>query len=198
MGLTTTWLARGANGPRQYETDELEGLIMTRRDERTRGASHHVYVSSTYDDLVPYRRSVTGVIRRLGAVDISMEDFGARDQRPIELCLKLLQEQTDVYVGIFAYRYGYVPEGTDISITEAEYRTATSLQIPRFIYIVDRKVPWIPAYIDKGRKEAKLQRLLKHLQTHHSCGFFSSPDDLSAQVAADLGRLFTSVTLGSR
>ena len=45
-------------------------------------------------------------------------------------------EQADVYVGIFAYRYGYVPDGHDISITEMEYNRASDLGKPRLIFFI--------------------------------------------------------------
>jgi Domain of unknown function (DUF4062) len=44
--------------------------------------THKVFLSSTYTDLVEYRTTVRQSIRQLGAIDISMENFGARDELP--------------------------------------------------------------------------------------------------------------------
>jgi Domain of unknown function (DUF4062) len=37
-----------------------------------------------------------------------MEDYVATDERPVEKCLNDV-DQSDIYIGIFAFRYGYVP-----------------------------------------------------------------------------------------
>src|SRR5436853_592668 len=100
------------------------------------GTSPRVFVSSTFTDLVEYRQAVRDAIRQLGGVDISMEHFGARDERPKDECLRLIAEESDFFVGVYAHRYGYVPEGDNLSITEAEYDAATSAGLPRLIYIV--------------------------------------------------------------
>lgn len=150
-----------------------------------------VFVSSTYKDLVEFRESVQNAIRQVGAVDISMEHFGARDERPKGECLRIIHDETDVFVGIYAHRYGFIPSGDDMSITEAEYHAATSAGIPRLIYLVDEETPWIPAYIDRDSSYIKLRQFKDRLLAKHMCGFFSNPDNLAMKVAADLGRYFS-------
>ncbi len=78
-----------------------------------------VFVSSTFTDLKDYREAVCNGIRKLGAIDVSMENFGSRDERPKDECLKLVREN-DTFVGIYAHRYGFIPDGDSISLTEAE------------------------------------------------------------------------------
>lgn len=74
------------------------------------GQMKKVFVSSTYSDLVEYRDFVQKAIRQAGAEAIGMEDFGARDQRPLAESLTVVEE-SDVFVGIYAHRYGFVPDG---------------------------------------------------------------------------------------
>jgi hypothetical protein len=38
-----------------------------------------------------------------------MEDYVATDKRPLEACLKDIGERADIYIGIFTFRYGYIP-----------------------------------------------------------------------------------------
>lgn len=147
-----------------------------------------VFVSSTLTDLVEYRKRVQNVIRQLGAIDISMEHFGSRDERPKDECLRIVQEESDLFVGIYAHRYGSIPKGDTKSITELEYETATLSKIPKFIYIVDDNVAWKLAYIDSGRSAGKLKNFKERLKANHLCKFFSSEDQLASFVAADLGR----------
>jgi len=51
---------------------------------------YHVFISSTYTDLVEYRKTVQNAIRQLDAIDVSMEHFGARDEQPVDECLRLM------------------------------------------------------------------------------------------------------------
>ncbi len=51
-----------------------------------------------------------------------MEDYVASDQRPVDDCLKDVAK-SDIYVGIIAWRYGYIPpiehdNPNQLSITE--------------------------------------------------------------------------------
>jgi hypothetical protein len=150
-----------------------------------------VFISSTYVDLADYRETVQKAIRQLGAVDVSMENFGARDERPKDECLRLIQEESDVFVGIYAHRYGYIPNGDLVSITESEYEAATIGGLKRYIYLVDEGEPWKLAYVDKGAPEEKLQEFKDKLKANHMCKFFTNKDDLATKVVADLGRHFS-------
>lgn len=149
-----------------------------------------VFVSSTFIDLKDYRVAVQDVIRKLGHIDVSMEHFGARDERPQDECLRLVREESDFFVGIYAYRYGFIPKGANKSITEAEYEMATAIGLKRFIYIVNESVPWVLSNVDKGLERLMLCSFKDRLKADHICSFFSNKDELAAQVAADLGRAF--------
>lgn len=157
-----------------------------------------VFVSSTFTDLAEHRQAVQKAIRQLGALDISMENFGARDERPKEECLRLIRDGSDIFVGIYAHRYGYVSAGDTISITEAEYNAATDAALPRLIYILDDSTPWVPALIDKGEQETKLVTLKRKLKANHICAFFANKDELATKVAADLGRFFSEREPGNK
>lgn len=149
-----------------------------------------VFVSSTFADLALYRQQVRDAIRQLGAVDIAMEHFGARDNRPKDECIRLIAEESDVFVGLYAHRYGHIPDGDSISITEAEYAAATAAGRTRFIYLLDENTPWLPSHIDKDEAARGLRALKARLTAAHVCKFFSNEHQLAAQVAADLGRYF--------
>lgn len=91
-----------------------------------------VYLSSTYEDLKNYRRAVYEALRKGGHDVKTMENYVAADQRPVDKCLKDVEE-ADVYVGLFAFRYGYVPPAQHHnpearSITELAYRHLAQAQ----------------------------------------------------------------------
>ncbi|MCP4902404.1 MAG: DUF4062 domain-containing protein, partial [bacterium] len=149
---------------------------------------NNVFVSSTFSDLQSHRAAVRDGVRQLGLIDVSMENLGARDQRPKDECLRLIREQSELFVGIYAHRYGFVPEGDAVSITESEYETATLADLPRFIYIIDPEHPWRPAHMDDGEAKVQLESLKNRLLARHICQRFTSEDQLTASVVADLGR----------
>jgi hypothetical protein len=148
-----------------------------------------VFVSSTYTDLVDYRQSVCERIRQIGAVDVTMEHLGARDERPKDECVRLAKS-SDIFIGVYAHRYGTIPKGEQLSITELEYQAATEAGVKRLIYMVDECVPWLPKHVDQGKQALRLETLKAKLKADHVVKFFTNKDDLAASVAADLGREF--------
>ena len=89
-----------------------------------------IYISSTYEDLKNERQAAAQAVRRLGHSTKAMEDDAASDKRPLDKCLEDVRK-CDAYVGIFAWRYGFIPDGTDKSITHLEYEAAKKAGIPR-------------------------------------------------------------------
>ena len=67
-----------------------------------------VYISSTYSDLVDYRAAVCDVLHKMRYDTVAMEYYVATDKRPVEKCMADVAK-SDIYVGIFAWRYGYIP-----------------------------------------------------------------------------------------
>src|SRR4051794_13189000 len=83
----------------------------------------NVYVSSTFSDLETCRARVRETLQRRGHKDIAMELYGAQDKRPLDKCLEDV-ENCDLYIGIFTWRYGFIPDGQTKSITDLEYNKA--------------------------------------------------------------------------
>jgi hypothetical protein len=103
-----------------------------------------IYISSTYEELKEYREAVYDALRKMIHDVIAMEGYVAQDQRPIQKCLKDVAS-FDIYVGIFARRYGFIPDDEKdnpgrLSITELEYKKAKEkgifLKILKYIYKV--------------------------------------------------------------
>lgn len=79
-----------------------------------------------------------------------MEYYVAEPDRPLGRCLRDAAE-CDLYIGLFAWRYGFIPPGEDRSITELEYRTATAAGKPALIFILREEVSWPRTQMDPGR-----------------------------------------------
>jgi hypothetical protein len=62
-----------------------------------------LYLSSTYQDLIEYRKAVYQVLRELRHDVLQLEHYTAGDERPLKKCLADVT-RADLYVGIFAWR----------------------------------------------------------------------------------------------
>jgi formylglycine-generating enzyme required for sulfatase activity len=146
-----------------------------------------IYLSSTYEDLKEYRAAVFEALRKAGYEVLAMEDYLATDRRPVDKCLADVA-QADIYVGLFAFRYGYVPPAKHgnpdgLSITELELRQAEKLGKPCLAFVVSEDAPWAPKFID-GLKGERINRLREYLLTEKTASFFSSPHQLASLVQA--------------
>ena len=95
-----------------------------------------VFLSSTYNDLIEHRKAAHDALEQLGLHVIWMEAFGARTEDSTTACLKEVEE-SDLFVGIYAHRYGYIPKDVTASITEQEFDHAHKLGKPIFGFIVN-------------------------------------------------------------
>lgn len=118
-----------------------------------------------------------------------MEDYVAADQRPLDKCLADVAA-CDLYLGIFAHRYGYVPKRDNParrSITELEYRHAGALDIPRLAFLLDENTAWSPGQMDvftgEGDRGARIRTLREELGRDRLASFFSTADELAQKVS---------------
>ncbi len=97
-------------------------------------------ISSTALDLPEHREQVRLGCERVGFEPRMMEHLTALDTDAVDISLRMV-DQADVYIGVLAYRYGYVPDGFDISITEMEYNRAVDTETPRLIFFIHEDHP---------------------------------------------------------
>jgi tetratricopeptide (TPR) repeat protein len=141
-----------------------------------------VMISSTVRDLPNHREKVEKACKRLGMfLPDMMENLTATNATALEVSLKMANK-ADIYIGVIAFRYGYVPEGQTISITEAEYNRAIERGIPRLIFLMHENHQVIPLDVETGPGAEKLTTLKDRLQKEQVVGFFTSADDLGTQV----------------
>lgn len=145
-----------------------------------------VFLSSTYIDLIEFRKSATEALEKLGQQVGRMEIFNANPSEPSEVAFNELK-QCNLFIGIYAHRYGTIPKGKTLSITELEYDYAKELDLPCFCYIVNEDYPWNPKMIEKG-KQTKLKDFKKKIKNDVTIEFFESPNDLALKIATSVGR----------
>jgi len=170
-----------------------------------------VFISSTSRDLQEYRDAVAKVILRLGMYPIDMATFNPTDRNALQLCYDKVQE-AEIFVGIYAYRYGYAPDGSvtctttdgeehqgdgETGITHLEYQWAIERNLPMLLFVVDEDAPWSPKFIEDEPGKSRLKSFKNDIMSKHVVGFFNSPDNLATQVATGLSETGKQFQLGS-
>src|SRR4051794_2283113 len=95
-------------------------------------------ISSTALDLPEHREEVMKACQRQSMFPKMQENLPASGAsatagaEAVKVSLAMVDE-AEVYIGVFAHRYGYVPAGHEISITEMEYDRAVERGITRLI-----------------------------------------------------------------
>ena len=152
----------------------MRGGSIRTPDQRLR-----VFVSSTLAELAEERAAVREAIERLQLTPVLFE-LGARPHPPRDLYRAYL-EQSQIFVGIYWQRYGWVAPDETVSGLEDEYRL--SVGMPRLLYV---KAP-------APDREARLAELLGRIQSDDTASYkpFQTPEELARLVSADLALLLS-------
>ncbi|WP_374006905.1 DUF4062 domain-containing protein [Leifsonia sp. LS-T14] len=145
---------------------------------RTPDQRLRIFVSSTLKELAAERHAARAAIERLHLAPVMFE-LGARPHPPRELYRAYL-EQSDVFVGLYWERYGWVAPDEEVSGLEDEYNLCPP-DLPRLMYIKS------PA---PGR-EPRLTELLDRIRTDDRASFkyFESAEEVQVLLEADLAVL---------
>lgn len=136
-------------------------------------------MSSTLGELAEERLAVRRAVERLHLTPVMFE-LGARPHPPRELYRAYL-DQSDVFVGIYWQRYGWVAPGEEVSGLEDEFSLSDGM--PQLIYLKE------PA----PEREARLTTLLRRIQDRDQASYrrFDTPEALEERVASDLALLLS-------
>jgi predicted ATPase len=148
------------------------------RTIRTPDQRLRIFVSSTLKELAAERKAARAAAERLHLAPVMFE-LGARPHAPRDLYRAYLQ-QSDVFVGLYWERYGWVAPGEQVSGLEDEYLLAPP-ELPKLIYIKE------PA----DNREPRLAELLDRVRSDDGASFkyFTSPRELGSLLEADLATL---------
>jgi len=145
-----------------------------------------VFLSSTYIDLIEHRKAAKEALERLGQQVGGMEIFGARNEEPKTVALAEL-EKCKLVIGIYAHRYGFIPECDEISITEQEYLHAKNNGIDVLCFVVSEDQLWLPKFMEKDtEKLKKLEDFIARILKGKTVDFFTTPDDLGMKIATSV------------
>ena len=76
-----------------------------------------------------HRQKVYDILRKMRYDVIATEDSVATDERPVDKCLADVAS-CDLYIGIFAWRYGCIPEQT------------SPAEVNRIPVLLMMRIPW--------------------------------------------------------
>jgi predicted ATPase len=146
---------------------------------RTPDQRLRVFVSSTLAELAPERAAVARAISALRLTPVMFE-LGARPHPPRELYRAYLA-QSDIFVGLYWQRYGWIGPGMDISGLEDEFRLSAGM--PRLLYLKS------PA----PEQEPRLAEMIADLQAAGADSYrsFRSTRELGRLVRDDLALLLS-------
>jgi predicted ATPase len=138
-----------------------------------------VFVSSTLGELAEERQAVSRAISVLRLTPVMFE-LGARPHPPQELYRAYLA-QSDVFVGLYWQRYGWVGPGMEISGLEDEFQLSQGF--PRLLYV---KVP-------APDREPRLAEMLARIEAEGSESYrhFRTSRELGRLVRDDLAMLLS-------
>jgi class 3 adenylate cyclase len=165
--------AGAAASPREESPAERADVILT-PDQRLR-----VFISSTLEELAPERAAARRAIARLHLVPVWYES-GARPHAPRSMYRAYLR-QSQVFVGIYWQRYGWVAPEMEISGLEDEYRLAAGK--PMLLYL-KRPAP---------DQEPRLTAMIDGIRAAGTVSYrtFATPRELERLLADDLAVLLS-------
>jgi CheY-like chemotaxis protein len=146
-----------------------------------------VFLSSTFEDLIDYRTKAALAVERLDQQGIRMEAFCARPDNATHISLDEVGD-SDAFIGIYAHRYGFIPPGASLSITEQEFDVAVRSKKPVFCFVIDENYPWPPSYFESSPGKEKLISFKQRLADTIVLDKFTTADDLAFKISSALGR----------
>ncbi len=135
-----------------------------------------VFVSSTVSDLKAYRARLNEVIKEKGYELLS----AGIDNKKATLKERLkLVGKSDVVIGIYAHRYGTIPQGESTSYIEQEFQFARKSGKDILCFVIDPKIDWPERYReDDFIKKERLSAFLGEVEKTNLTKHFRSTDDV--------------------
>ena len=143
------------------------------------------FVSSTFEDLKDHRAHVIRVLRGGGIHVDPMEDWGASASEPKHFSVARLHG-CDLCVLLVARRRGYLPPGSNRSITQMEYDEAIKRGLTVMVYLLDDDSLW-HTHLDERATDPSLADWLVKLRERHGVRFFDHAPG-SVKVGEDVAR----------
>ena len=149
-----------------------------------------VFISSVIRDFGVERQAAEAAVTLLRHQPLMAEDFVAKPQSPQSACLDGVAT-SDIYIGVYGTRYGYVAPRSGLSATEEEFQEARKRGLP------------ILCFVSRENKDDDQSQFLARVMGYedgYTIARYESPSDLKDQIVKALNDYFgdTSVNLLDR
>jgi hypothetical protein len=152
-----------------------------------------IFLSSTFTDLLPFRKKVLEGLDRLrhAGYDLewfAMEGFNASPNASSREAILRYLSQCTTYLGVLGPRYGSLSAADGTSFVELEYETSKALEMPRLLFLMDVGCDaWREIGEDADEElRSKQQQLRTRFQADRLLNHFDSPGDLAMKVVVSL------------
>lgn len=151
--------------------------------------SLHVFVCSTYRDLVSERNAVLDGLEGLSDQFTSLTYYCPRSIQPLEASKEEIR-RSDVLILILGHLHGVIAPGLDVSHGEAEYAEGSAAGKKVLVYLRDPDSGMHPAHFerDPGRA-AELKAFRAQVELTHGAKVFDDIYSLVSMVTHDLWKL---------
>jgi hypothetical protein len=136
-----------------------------------------VFVSSVYDELIDCRKAALDAVWRCELVPIGMEREDIAKPTTKVDASRAMVEESSVYIGIFAQRYG--------EVTIEELRYAQELGLPILVFLAEEQLNERDIESDPARAE-QLAAIKEELREKYIVASFRSEDELGTKVLRSL------------
>ncbi|MDB5051542.1 MAG: ybeQ [Fibrobacteres bacterium] len=151
--------------------------------------SLHVFVCSTYRDLVSERNAVLDGLEGLGDQFPDLSFYCPRSIQPLDSAKEEIR-RSDVLVMIVGNMQGVIAPGMDIAHGEAEYNEGAAQGKPVLVYLRDPDAGLYPAHFERDpARVIQLKAFREKLENHHGAKVFDDIYSLVSLVTQDLFRL---------
>jgi formylglycine-generating enzyme required for sulfatase activity len=126
-----------------------------------------VFISSTFLDNEERRKLVQDAVTTNEMIWHGMELFTAENRPAKEVCIRYAGE-ADLLIGVIAHRYGWIPDGDIISITEMEYDAAKKAGIDCLMFQLKGSKVDTEKDFDQDEEKWEKQKKLEKFKVKYS------------------------------
>jgi hypothetical protein len=151
--------------------------------------SLHVFVCSTYRDLVSERNAVLDGLEGLTDQFAALSYYCPRSIQPLEASKEELR-RSDVLILILGHLHGVIAPGLDIPHGEAEYNEGAALGKKVLVYLRDPDSGMYPAHFERDpARAAQLKAFRDRVEREHGAKVFDDIYSLVSMITHDLWKL---------
>lgn len=141
-----------------------------------------VFVSSTCEEFMkPFRDAVRNVILSLKMEPEMCDEWPQSGCNPAHVCCRKVLD-SDIYLGVFGGRYGYIEPSLESSMTQVEYMTALSARKKILVFIIDP----VNSTDEPEMKRKRQRDFIEELKHSRILRTFTSVPDLVELTKNDL------------